>query len=112
MNSRIDRWMQPNGVRAGGQRITNDQMNESWGGAFVGTLFSPSSYGSIAQVTQPAWIEWTSRGLALAGATAFTFATFGLGAPVAWAVVAGTWGGAVAGGAIGGGISLARGGEF
>ncbi len=63
-------------------------------------------------MTQPAWIEWTSRGLAVAGATAVTFATFGLGAPVAWAVVAGTWGGAVAGGAIGGGISSARGGEF
>ncbi len=55
--NRIDRWMQPNGVRAGGQRITNDQMN---GDAFYGVLFSPSSYGSIAQVTQPEWIEWAT----------------------------------------------------
>ncbi len=103
MNSRIDCWMQPNGVRAGGQRITNDQMN---GDAFYGVLFSPSSYGSIARVTQPEWIEWATAATRTIGVIALTAATFGTAGFVLAA------GGAVAGTAFGGADSYLGGGSF
>lgn len=85
---------------------------QNWWGNAWHAFWSPGDYGGMGNVTNPAWIDWTSRGLGLAGASLITLGTLGLGSGAAWASVGGMWGGAAVGGAIGGGISYARGGSF